>query len=51
MPGLDEARLIIRFLPCSEQSVDAVARVAEDLLDAPLAEPLQDVVGNCRCHR
>ena len=51
MPGLDEPRLVVGRLPGGEQAVDAVSGVAEDLLDAPLPQPLQDVVGDGLAHR
>ena len=44
MPCLNKFRLIIGPLPGGEQAVDAVARIAEHLLDAPLAESLQQIV-------
>ena len=50
MPGLDEARLVVGAGEGSEQAVDAVARVAEHLLDAPLTQAMQEVVGDGRGH-
>ena len=39
VPGLDEPRPVVGPPPGREQPVDAVARVAEDVLDVPLAQP------------
>ncbi len=50
VPGLDESGLIVGLLPGGEQTIDAVAGVAEHVLDTPLAEPLQQVIGDCGTH-
>ena len=42
--------LFVGPAPGGEQAVDAVAGVAEDVLDTPLAQPLQDVVGHLDRH-
>src|SRR5699024_4547316 len=55
MSGLDELRIIVRLVPGRQQPVDAVAGVAEDVLDTPLPQPLQQVVANVEiaraCHQ
>src|SRR5690348_12286693 len=46
--GLDEARLVVRTREGAQDPVDPVAGVAEDLLDTPLPQSLQQLVGNGR---
>ena len=50
MPRLDELRLVLGPPPGGEQPVDAVARVAEHLLDVPFTKPRQQYVGNRVAH-
>src|SRR5690606_30018119 len=50
VPRLHEPRIVVRLAEGGEDSVDAVPGVAEDLLDAPLAKSLQQVVGNRVSH-
>lgn len=46
MPGLDEPWLVLGPLPGGEQAVDAVPGVPEDGVDAPLAQPCKQMVGD-----
>ena len=48
VPRLDERGRVVGAPEGAQQPVDAVARIGEDLLDAPLAEPFEDVVGDLR---
>jgi hypothetical protein len=50
MSGLYESRLIFGSLPSGEQSIDAVAGVAEDMVDTPIAQALEHIVGDCLGH-
>src|SRR5439155_25783862 len=45
-PDLDELELVLRAVECAEEAVDAVTRVAVDAVDTPLAQTLQDEIGN-----
>jgi hypothetical protein len=44
--GLDEVRPVVGGAERDDEAVDAVAGVAEDLLDTPLAQPGQYVVAH-----
>jgi len=43
---LDEHGLVVRAAEGGEDAIDAVAGEREDVLDAPRAQPLQQVVGD-----
>ena len=48
--GLDELRPVVRTSECGDDSVDSVARVAEDVSDVPLPQPLKQVIGDILGH-
>jgi hypothetical protein len=48
--GLDELRLVLGAAEGSDKTVDAVAGIAEDLADVPLAQAGEDVVGDSGGH-
>ena len=48
--NLDELRVAARPIECAEQRVDPVAGIAVNALDAPLAQALEDEVGDELCH-
>ena len=50
VPGLDEPGLVVGAREGAEEAVDAVAGVAEDLLDPPLAQACEQVVGDGGAH-
>src|SRR3954447_23814705 len=50
VPRLDELWLVTRLLPRREQPVDAVTRIAEDLLHSPFAQPGEQDVGDRVSH-
>ena len=50
VPGLDELGLVIRPAPGGQDAVDPVAGVGEYVPHVPCAQPLEQVIGNCRCH-
>ena len=47
---LDELGIAVSAVERAEEGVDPVARIAVDAPDAPLAQPLQDVIGNQLAH-
>ena len=50
VPRLDELRVAFRAVERPEESVDPVARIAVDAVNAPLAQALEDVVGDELSH-
>src|SRR5213079_2123185 len=46
VPGLDEPRLVVCAREGAEETVDAVARIAEDLFDPPLTKACQQAIGD-----
>ena len=48
VPRLHEHGLVVRAAPGGQQAVDPVARVGEDFLHPPRAQPLEQVVGDFR---
>jgi hypothetical protein len=50
VPGLDELRAVVGSAERGDDAVDAVAGVAEQMLDVPLAQAFQQVVTYSRCH-
>ncbi len=46
VPGLDELRLVVGAAPGGEDAVDAVAREGEHVLDAPVPQPVEQIVGD-----
>src|SRR5581483_7725078 len=51
VPHLDELGVAVRPVECSDESVDPVAGIAVDAVHAPLAEALEDEVGDHLAHR
>jgi hypothetical protein len=50
VPRLNELRLVLGPAPGRQEAVDPVTRIAEDVLDTPLLQALQDVVGYLHRH-
>ena len=50
MSNLDEFKLAIGPVQRADQSVDPVARVAEDRMDAPLMQALPEEIAHCLAH-
>src|ERR1700712_2731601 len=50
VPGLNELRFVVGASPRRQQTVDAVAGITENLLDAPLPEPPQQDVADSFWH-
>ena len=48
VPGLDEHRVVVGAAPGGEDAVDAVAGEGEDLVHSPVAQSLEQVVGDGR---
>jgi len=49
VPRLHEHRVVARSGPRGEDPIDAVAREGEDMIDAPVTQTLQQVVGHLLC--
>ena len=50
MPHLHEPEIATCAVERAEQSVDAVARVAEDGVDAPFMQSMPEEVAHCLAH-
>src|SRR5690606_6566569 len=46
--GLDEGWVVASAVECAEDAVDTIARVAEDALNPPSAQPLDKKIANGR---
>src|SRR4051812_24188811 len=51
MADLDEFDLVLRSLQCTEHTVDTVAGVPEDAVDAPLMQAIDEEVTHRPAHR